>query len=173
MSLGGKLTSEQVALAQPTFTAARAAGILMVAAAGNDGVPIRMYPASFNGVVSVSAVDAHDEIADFSNTGRAIDIAAPGVDLISTVARRRLRPVLGHEHGRPARRRRRRARPGRPGPASPSTSSRRSCARAPSISATPGHDTTYGDGRVDAAAALAEPVPDPLPNLEPPAPRPR
>ena len=36
----------------------------------------------------------------------------------------------------------------------------------------PGHDIVYGDGRVDAAAALVEPVPDPIPNLDPPAPLP-
>ena len=36
----------------------------------------------------------------------------------------------------------------------------------------PGHDTLYGDGRVDAAAALVEPVPDPIPDLDPPAPLP-
>ncbi len=33
----------------------------------------------------------------------------------------------------------------------------------------PGRDTIYGDGRVDAAAALVAPVPDPLPTLDPPA----
>ena len=44
LSLGGTLTPEQVELAQPTFTAARDAGILTVAASGNDGTAVRMYP---------------------------------------------------------------------------------------------------------------------------------
>ena len=85
MSLGGALTPDQVALGQPTFTAARDAGVLMVAAAGNDATRIQMYPASFAGVVSVSAVDSTNTIAEFSNTGVAVDLAAPGVDLISTI----------------------------------------------------------------------------------------
>ena len=167
MSLGGQLSSEQVALAQPTFTAARAAGILMVAAAGNDGVPFRMYPASFNGVVSVSAVDRHDEIADFSNTGRAIDIAAPGVHLISTV------PDGGYDRYSGTSM----ASPHVAGVAALTWAARPDLAvdeleavlRASAVDlGDPGHDTIYGDGRVDAEAALTEPVPDPLPNLEPP-----
>ena len=117
MSLGGALTVDQVALGQPTFTAARDAGILMVAAAGNEATQIRMYPASFAGVVSVSAVDSTDTIAEFSNSGRAVDIAAPGVDLPVHGPRRRLRAGNGHEHGLSARRGRRRADPGgTPGP---------------------------------------------------------
>ena len=44
--------------------------------------------------------------------------------------------------------------------------------RAPSTSGAPGHDIVYGDGLVDAAAALVAPVPDPIPNLDPPAPLP-
>ncbi len=167
MSLGGQLSSEQVALAQPTFTAARAAGILMVAAAGNDGLPYRMYPASFNGVVSVSAVDSHDKIADFSNTGRAIDIAAPGVDLISTV------PGGGYDRYSGTSM----ASPHVAGVAALTWAARPGLAvdeleavlRASAVDlGDPGHDTTYGDGRVDAAAALTEAVPDPLPNLDPP-----
>ena len=167
MSLGGQLSPEQVALAQPTFTAARAAGILMVAAAGNDGIPFRMYPASFNGVVSVSAVDSHDRIADFSNTGRAIDIAAPGVDLISTV------PDGGYERYSGTSM----SSPHVAGVAALTWAARPGLAvdeleavlRASAVDlGDPGHDTSYGDGRVDAAAALVEPVPDPLPNLDPP-----
>ena len=168
MSLGGELTPEQVALAQPTFTTARAAGILMVAAAGNDATTFRMYPASFNGVVSVSAVDGNDEIADFSNTGRAIDIAAPGVDLLSTV------PDGGYDRYSGTSM----AAPHVTGVAALTLAARPGLAvdeleavlRASALDlGEPGHDTTYGDGRVDAAAALVEPVPDPIPDLEPPA----
>ena len=57
LSLGGMLDPTQVALIQPTFTAARAAGILVVAASGNSGSPIMEYPAGLHGVVSVGAVD--------------------------------------------------------------------------------------------------------------------
>ena len=86
LSLGGILEPAQVALIQPTFTAARAAGILVVAASGNSGSPIMEYPAGLRGVVSVAAVDATDLQADFSTFNRGVDIAAPGVDILSTTA---------------------------------------------------------------------------------------
>jgi subtilisin family serine protease len=168
MSLGGSLTPEQVALGQPTFTAARDAGILMVAAAGNESTDIRMYPASFVGVVSVSAVDSTDHLADFSNTGKAVDLAAPGVDLVSTV------PGGGYEsHSGTSM-----ASPHVAGVAALVWAARPGLAvdeleavlRASAVDlGDPGHDPSYGDGRIDAAAALVAPVPDPLPNLEPPA----
>ena len=171
MSLGGELTPEQVALGQPTFTAARDAGILMVAAAGNDGTDFRMYPASFAGVVSVSAVDGQDQLADFSNTGKAIDLAAPGVDLVSTVPGGDYESHSGTSMASPhvagvaaliwA------ARPGL------AVDELEAVLRASATDlGDPGHDLVFGDGRIDAAAALLEPVPDPLPNLDPPAPLP-
>jgi subtilisin family serine protease len=171
MSLGGGLTPEQVALGQPTFTAARDAGILMVAAAGNDGTDFREYPASFAGVVSVTAVDGQDELAPFSNTGKAIDLAAPGVDLVSTV------PGGGYEsHSGTSM-----ASPHVAGVAALVWAARPGLAvdeleavlRASAKDlGDPGHDLEFGDGRIDAAAALTEPVPDPLPNLDPPPPLP-
>ncbi|MDQ2965490.1 MAG: S8 family serine peptidase, partial [Chloroflexota bacterium] len=85
LSLGAALTAEQIALFQPTFSAARAAGILVVAAAGNSGNPLMYYPAGLIGVVSVAAVDASDVQADFSTFNRAVDISAPGVETLSTV----------------------------------------------------------------------------------------
>ena len=64
--------------------------ILFVAAAGNatannDRVP--HYPSSYNvpNVVSVAALDRHDQLATFSNYGpKSVAIAAPGVDILST-----------------------------------------------------------------------------------------
>ena len=84
LSLGGTMEPAQVALIQPTFTAARSAGILVVAAAGNSGFQIMEYPAGLRGVVSVAAVDQSDLQADFSTFNRGVDIAAPGVDILST-----------------------------------------------------------------------------------------
>jgi Subtilase family/Bacterial Ig-like domain len=171
MSLGGPLTAEQVALAQPTFTAARVAGLLMVAAAGNDAIAAREYPASFAGVVSVSAVDGNDVTADFSNTGHAIDLAAPGVDLLSTSADGGYERMSGtsmaapHVAGVAAL-----VRAARP---DLTVDELEAVLRASAVDlGDQGHDTTYGDGLVDAAAALVEAVPDPIPVLDPPAPFP-
>jgi len=62
--------------------------ILFIAAAGNastnnDRTP--HYPSSYPSVVSVAALDRHDELAKFSNYGvKSVAIAAPGVEILST-----------------------------------------------------------------------------------------
>lgn len=60
-------------------------GIVLVAAAGNDGnsSPVD-YPARFDEVIAVSAINKKDELANFSCTGPEIDFCAPGVDIGST-----------------------------------------------------------------------------------------
>ena len=64
-----------------------AAGPLFVAAAGNDGVSSLHYPAGYDldNIISVAATDDNDELADFSNFGNWVDLAAPGVDILSTL----------------------------------------------------------------------------------------
>jgi membrane-anchored mycosin MYCP len=67
---------------------ARAIGrnIVVVAAAGNEGLPAPTYPASLPGVLGVGASDRDNERdADFSETGGSVLVAAPGVDMVSTV----------------------------------------------------------------------------------------
>ena len=60
-------------------------GVLIIAAAGNDGTTAHDYPASFPHVVSVGAVDRKGaNRADFSNYNDHIEIVAPGVDVMST-----------------------------------------------------------------------------------------
>ncbi|MCF6218810.1 MAG: S8 family serine peptidase [Gammaproteobacteria bacterium] len=78
MSLGGPSRSEAVATA---VAAAIDQGIVVIAAAGNDGSSMPMYPASLAGVISVSAVGADKQLASYSNYGAYIDIAAPGGDI--------------------------------------------------------------------------------------------
>src|SRR5258708_2880061 len=57
-------------------------GIVVVAAAGNDAGAVG-YPASLDAVIAVSATDANDVIASFSNTGSKIELAAPGVSVVT------------------------------------------------------------------------------------------
>jgi serine protease len=64
---------------------ARAAGVVLVAAAGNDNVSTPSYPAAFTSVISVAAVDQTKTKASFSNYGSTIALAAPGVSVYSTV----------------------------------------------------------------------------------------
>ena len=66
----------------PTLAAVRNAGVIMIAAAGNDPSISCNYPASYDGVVSVSAVDANNALAPYSSSGPTIDVTAPGGDAI-------------------------------------------------------------------------------------------
>ncbi|MCP4708906.1 MAG: S8 family serine peptidase, partial [Planctomycetes bacterium] len=61
-------------------------GVIVVAAAGNDNVDTEQYPANYNHVLSVAATDSNDDKAVFSNYGDWIDLAAPGVDILSLLA---------------------------------------------------------------------------------------
>ncbi|WP_236655627.1 type VII secretion-associated serine protease mycosin [Streptacidiphilus carbonis] len=61
-------------------------GVVVVAAAGNENLSDPTYPASFPGVLGVGASDRDNERADgFSETGTSVQVAAPGVDMVSTV----------------------------------------------------------------------------------------
>ncbi|MER6691174.1 type VII secretion-associated serine protease mycosin [Streptomyces minutiscleroticus] len=62
--------------------------IVVIASAGNDGLgggSKKTYPASFEGVLAVAASDRNNERASFSQSGDFVGVAAPGVDMISTV----------------------------------------------------------------------------------------
>jgi thermitase len=60
-------------------------GAVIVAAAGNDGDATLNYPAAYAEVVSVAATDSSDARASFSNANADVEIAAPGVNVLSTV----------------------------------------------------------------------------------------
>ncbi len=67
---------------------ARRKNIVVVASAGNDGFDGRLkktYPAAYEGVLAVAASDRNNERAAFSQSGDFIGVAAPGVDMVSTV----------------------------------------------------------------------------------------
>jgi len=65
------------------FVLARQAGVIIVAAAGNEASDQLNYPASLNGVVSVSAVGIDKNIAYYSNYGSTVDLAAPGGNTVT------------------------------------------------------------------------------------------
>lgn len=61
--------------------------MLFVCAAGNDRTDSKVYPAGYDlpNVISVGSVDEGLNLASFSNYGDSVDIAAPGVDIYSTL----------------------------------------------------------------------------------------
>jgi hypothetical protein len=60
-------------------------GVLIVAAAGNTGTADYLYPASYESVVSVGAVDKLKNIATFSNRNDQVEMVGPGINVYSTV----------------------------------------------------------------------------------------
>eukprot|EP00590_Aulacoseira_subarctica_P007391 CAMPEP_0172434380 /NCGR_PEP_ID=MMETSP1064-20121228/70601_1 /TAXON_ID=202472 /ORGANISM="Aulacoseira subarctica , Strain CCAP 1002/5" /LENGTH=443 /DNA_ID=CAMNT_0013182595 /DNA_START=336 /DNA_END=1667 /DNA_ORIENTATION=- len=82
MSLGGNVTVASESIA---FASLRSKGILIIAAAGNNGDTEYNYPASYSSVISVGAVDSKNQKASFSQWNSMVDIAAPGVNILSTV----------------------------------------------------------------------------------------
>jgi subtilisin family serine protease len=81
MSLGGGRSNAE----QRAFDNLYAQGILSIAAAGNDGNTTTSYPAGYASVVSVAAVDSNNVVADFSQRNADVELAAPGVAVLSTV----------------------------------------------------------------------------------------
>ncbi len=81
MSLG---TSSDVQTMHDAVDAAYAAGVLLVAAAGNDYGGAVSYPAAYDSVIAVSATDSSDNLASFSSVGPEVELAAPGVSVLST-----------------------------------------------------------------------------------------
>lgn len=77
MSLGGGGHSRSE---QDLYHQVRDRGISIVAAAGNDGSNEPMYPAAYDGVLSVSATNCNEELTGYSNFGPTISLAAPGGD---------------------------------------------------------------------------------------------
>ncbi len=109
LSLGGGSPSNVLLNA---IRAARASGLIIIAAAGNDGNGSLSYPASYEGVVSVGATDISDQRAPYSQFNAMIDIAAPGGDsssdldadgfpdgVLSTLASREGRTQIDFNYG--------------------------------------------------------------------------
>ncbi|GBD09337.1 Thermophilic serine proteinase [Candidatus Thermoflexus japonica] len=88
----GKRTIINLSLGSPDSSAiladavsyAQSKGALIVAAAGNNGANQLFYPAAYPGVIGVAATNFSNQWAWFSNSGAHVDLAAPGVDILST-----------------------------------------------------------------------------------------
>ena len=81
MSLGGPDSSTEAAAVRHAW----ANGVLVTAAAGNEGTSSINFPAGYDEAISVSATDRNDQRASFSNVNHDVEISAPGVAIISTV----------------------------------------------------------------------------------------
>lgn len=77
MSFGASMWTETL---KKACDEANAAGLVLVAAAGNDGQGNLSYPAAYNSVISVAAVDYNGARTFYSNYGLGLDVCAPGGD---------------------------------------------------------------------------------------------
>lgn len=87
MSLGGYYYSETLELA---VDYAWEQGVVLAAAAGNDGTSDKLYPAAYANCIAVAATDDDDQRVDepgwwASNYGTWVDVAAPGLYIYSTI----------------------------------------------------------------------------------------
>jgi len=80
LSLGGLYPSNMLSTA---IDYAVSNGVTVIAAAGNTGGNV-LYPAAYDSVVAVAAVDANLELSSFSSYGPEIDLLAPGRDILTT-----------------------------------------------------------------------------------------
>jgi len=80
MSLSGPASSSLAAAVKTAYDA----GIVIVAASGNDGYSSVSYPAAYPEVISVGATDSSDRVASWSNYDPDLDFVAPGVSVYST-----------------------------------------------------------------------------------------
>ena len=82
MSLGGGASNTTESNA---FATLQSKGLLNIAAAGNDGNTVISYPAGYSSVMMVGAVDEFKQWATFSQYNTKMEIAGPGVQVLSTV----------------------------------------------------------------------------------------
>jgi thermitase len=88
---GAKVISMSLGGSSPSLTMKNAVdyawtkGVVVVAAAGNANTNSAFYPAYYSNCIAIGATDQNDARAGFSNYGSWVDVAAPGVDIYSTL----------------------------------------------------------------------------------------
>lgn len=170
MSLGSSADSTTI---RNACDAAYRANVLLVASAGNSGKPGGngdnvSYPARYESVIAVAATDETDRRASFSSTGPAVELAAPGVRIISTYLNSGYASANGTSM----------ASPHVAGVAAlawannPHLTNAQLRQRLQNTATSLGRGEHFGYGLVNAAAAVATPEPpgeEPEPNPDPPA----
>jgi subtilisin len=83
ISLGSRRSSSVI---KDACTTAFQNGVLLIAAAGNEGPSKNSvgYPAAYQDCIAVSATDMNDTLPRWSSRGSEVELAAPGVDILST-----------------------------------------------------------------------------------------
>ncbi|MCK8825958.1 S8 family serine peptidase [Fuchsiella alkaliacetigena] len=80
LSLGGPASP----IMEESIKKAVEAGVTVIAAAGNDSANYIVYPAAYEDVIAVGAVEKDNQRSNYSNTGSELEIVAPGSNILST-----------------------------------------------------------------------------------------
>lgn len=162
LSLGAVGVDDPIVESAINYTTGK--DVVIVAAAGNGNTGEPSYPAAYPGVISVAATDQNDRRAAFSNFGSTIDLAAPGVGIVSTASPTSYGQASGTSFSSPY----------VAGVAGLLVAQGRSAdqvrRRIESTAADlgpDGKDPFYGNGRIDAAAAVGVVSKPPAKNLPP------
>lgn len=99
MSLGAPTPPPSDSL-HKTIQEAAAKGIIIVAAAGNNASQVN-YPAAWDEVIAVAALNDKGEMADFSSNDERVDSVAPGVDIFSTFINNQYAKMSGTSQASP------------------------------------------------------------------------
>lgn len=92
LSLG---TSGDCPVLRAAVTYAQERGVLLVASTGNEGINRVSYPAAYDGVLGVGAIDAEGRHLYFSNRGESVDLVAPGAAVDVTLTGDEIVPFSG------------------------------------------------------------------------------
>ena len=157
LSLGGTSSSRTL---QDAVKFAWSKGAVVIAAAGNNGTTNPVYPAAYTECVAVSAINSSDTITSWSSRGSYVDICAPGENIATTGTNGAYVAMSGTSFSSPI----------VTGVAS-LAASRNPALNNTNIVAllkstaddlgTPGADTLYGSGRVNASKMVASALPAP------------
>ncbi|HWI46761.1 MAG TPA: S8 family serine peptidase [Rummeliibacillus sp.] len=81
MSLGGSAPSDVL---KEAIDKAISKGVIVVAAAGNEASDMAVYPAKYEGVISVGSINKEKKLSYYSSYGPSTDVVAPGEDVYSS-----------------------------------------------------------------------------------------
>lgn len=167
LSLSGPEASE---VERKAVNYATRKGAVVVGAAGNWGTNEPLYPAAYPNSVSVVATDRSDKVAGFSNYGRSVDVAAPGVGLLSTLPDGKYGYLSGTSMAAPYVS----ALAGLlTGKGFDQSEVRRRIENGALDLGKKGKDPRYGHGRIDALAAVKGTKPPPVQDIYPEKPKPK
>lgn len=96
LSLGGSSASKTM---EDAINYAWSKGVVVSCAAGNDGRSTPMYPAYYQNCIAVAATDQSDQKTSWSNYGSWVDVASPGLDILSTLPNHKARMTSVRNYG--------------------------------------------------------------------------